>query len=151
MPDETAFDTAEFLGLARSSKRDPYRLGLFARRFEPDERAAAVLPVAGGTPVITDRRLILFTAHLKVDGAWNVREFTGYAIAKEIPLAAIAGVRRSTSSKPPGTVDILHVSTRDGSEEFVLSHGPERVVPDEDVARAVALLTGRSPSPVRHA
>src|SRR5437899_3013750 len=34
MADEASFDDAEFLGLARTAKRDPYRLGLFARHFE---------------------------------------------------------------------------------------------------------------------
>src|SRR5207247_10389079 len=83
MADADAFDDAEFLGLSRSSKRDPYRLGLLARHFEIGERATAQLPNAGRTLVITDRRLLVFTTHLEADGAWNVREIHDEAVASE--------------------------------------------------------------------
>ena|SRR6267143_882974 len=145
MADEASFEDAEFLGLARTAKRDPYRLGLFARHFEPGERAQALLPIVGGTLVVTDQRLIHFTTHLDVDGAWNVREFTGYTVSREIPLEAIKEVRHSTSRTPRQVEDALRVVTADGPVEFVLSLGPERVVSDEDAARAVALMR-RSPS-----
>ena len=147
MADETAFDDALFLGPARTAKRDPYRLGLFARHFEPGERAKALLPIAGGTLVVTDRRLLHFIAHLEVDGAWNVREFQGYVVSREIPLEGIREVRHSTSRDPRRVEDVIHVVTEGTLVDFVLSSGPERVVSDEDVARAVSLLTRRSPSP----
>jgi len=147
VPDETAFDSAEFLGLARRSKRDPYRLGLFARHLEIGERARALLPVTGGTLVVTDRRLLQFTSHLDVDGAWNVREFGGYTVARELPLESIVSARRETRVAARGVEDALSITTTGGLSEFVISKGPERVVSDEDAARAIELLTRRSPSP----
>jgi hypothetical protein len=149
MADESAFDDAEFLGLSRNSKRDPYRLGLFARHFEPGERARALLPIAGGTLVVTDRRLLHFTTHLEVDGAWNVREFTGYVVSREVPVEEILQVRHSTSRGPGGVADELHITARGGDADFLVSKGPERVTPDEDFARITDLLMRRSPSPDR--
>jgi len=145
--DETAFKEAEFLGLARRSKRDPYRLALFARHFESGEQARAVLPIVGGTLVVTDRRLLHFTTHLEVDGAWNVREFTGYTIAHEAPLAGITDAGSATRRDGRDLEESLQVETSRGALEFVVSKGPERVVSPEDIARAIALLTRRSPSP----
>src|SRR3990170_2412484 len=126
MRDASAFDAAEFLGLARRARRDPYRLGLFARHLEPDEAPRAVLPVAGGTLVITDRRLLRLTSHLEVDGAWNVREFAGYTVVDEVPLEAVLAARREVATAP---------------KEVLLSQGPEKVVADEDAERALALIT----------
>ena len=146
MMDDRAFDDAEFLGLGRRSKRDPYRLGLFARHFDPGERARAVLPIAGGTLIATDRRLLHLTTHLEVDGAWNVREFTGYVVAKEIPLERILDVRPSTSQGPRGTEVSISISTPEGPVDFLVSKGPERVVSEEDLDRLTLLLTRRSPS-----
>ena len=146
MADEFAFDDAEFLGLARRSRRDPYRLGLFARHFEIGERASFVLPVAGGTLVGTDRRLLLFTPHLEVDGAWNVREFTGYVVSREIPLDRILEVRPFGSVAPNEIVEGISVFTPEGPVDFVVSKGLERVVSDEDIGRILARLTQRSPS-----
>ncbi len=151
MLDENTFDDAEFLGLARHARRDPHRLALFARHFEPDERAVALLPIAGGTLVVTGRRLLEFSAHLEVDGAWNVREFTGYTVVREVPLESVTDVARKThpseSSGSRVVEDALQVVSPEGTQEFVLSRGPDRVVPDEDVASLVALLTRRSRSP----
>ncbi len=149
MADAAAFEGSEFLGLARSSRRDPYRLGLFARHFEPGERARALLPIAGGTLVVTDRRLLHFTTHLDVDGAWNVREFTGYVVSREVPVEEILEVRHSTSRGPGGVADELHITARGGDADFLVSKGPERVTSDEDFARIADLLTRRSPSPDR--
>ena len=146
MTDETAFDDAEFLGLARSSRRDPYRLGLFARHFEPDERARALLPVAGGTLVVTDRRLLCYTTHLEVDGAWNVREFTGYVVSKEVPLDEILEVRHTSTRGPRGVADELHIAARGGNITFLVSKGPERLVSDEDLRTIADLLKRRSPA-----
>ena len=146
MTDETAFEGAAFLGLSRNARRDPYRLGLFARHFEVGERATGLLPIAGGTLVVTDRRLLLFTTHLEVDGAWNVREFTGYVVSKEIPLDEIMDVRHSTVRGPRDVADELHVLSRGGAVDFVVSRGPERTVSDDDLATMASLLTRRSPS-----
>ena len=141
MRDASAFDATEFLGLARIARRDPYRLGLFARHLEPDEIPEAVLPVAGGTLVITDRRLLRLTSHLEVDGAWNVREFAGYTVVDEVPLEAVLAARREVATAPKEVRDALVVSTREGPKEFLLSQGPEKVVADEDAERALALIT----------
>lgn len=144
--DERAFEGAEFLGLGRRSKRDPYRLGLFARHFDAGERATALLPISGGTLIATDRRLLHYTTHLEVDGAWNVREFTGYVVSKEVPLSQILKVRHSTLHGAGGVEDVIHVSTPEGPLDFHVSKGPERVVTDEDIERLVTLLMQRSPS-----
>jgi hypothetical protein len=149
MADADAFDDAEFLGLSRTSKRDPYRLGLLARHFEIGERATAQIPIAGGTLVVTDRRLLVFTTHLEVDGPWNVREFQGYVVSKEIPLEDVQDVRPSTSKGPREIVDVLHITTRGGDVDLVVSRGPERVVSDEDLASLAGFLTRHSPSPGR--
>lgn len=141
-----AFDRAEFLGLARLGKRDPYRLELLARHLDADEEAAAVLPVVGGTLVVTDRRILRLASHLEVDGAWNVREFQGYVVSREIPLADIRSASRATRGGPAGVEDTLGLETASGTVEIVLSTGPERVLPDEDAARLISLLMRRSPS-----
>src|SRR3989337_1275604 len=141
MRDATAFDRTEFLGLARRARRDPHPLELFARHLEPREEPEAVLPVTGGTLVITDRRLLHLTSHLEVDGAWNVREFQGYVVSREIPLEAVTDAEHVVRTGGREVEDALRVTTAGGQEEIVLSRGPERVVPDEDVARAIALLT----------
>src|SRR5437870_4391401 len=77
MRDADAFDDTAFLGLARSAKRDPYRLSLFAYHLDPDERPLIVLPVQGGTLLVTDDRLLELRAHLEVHGAWNVNHVQG--------------------------------------------------------------------------
>ena len=53
MREADAFVDTAFIGLARSTKRDPYRLSLFAHHLEPDERPLIVLPVQGGTLIVT--------------------------------------------------------------------------------------------------
>jgi len=141
-----AFDGAEFLGLARRARRDPYRLELFARHLDPDEEATAILPVAGGTLVVTDRRLLHLTSHLEVDGAWNVREFQGYAISREFRLQDIEAVERVLQKKRGGVEDVLRITAAGGTEDVVLSAGPEQVLSDEDASRLESLLTRRSPS-----
>ena len=75
MQDADAFDDVAFLGTARTAKRDPYRLSLFGAHLESDERPLVILPVQGGTLLVTDRRLLELRAHLEVHGAWNVKEF----------------------------------------------------------------------------
>src|SRR5437870_13102193 len=80
MRDADAFDSTAFLGLARSGKRDPYRLSLFGEHLEEDERPLAFLPIHGGTLLVTDRPLLELRAHLEVHGAWNVKQFQGHAL-----------------------------------------------------------------------
>ncbi len=80
MRDADAFDDTAFIGLARLAKRDPYRLSLFAHHLEPDERPLIVLPIQGGTLLVTADRLLELRAHLEVHGAWNVKQFQGYAV-----------------------------------------------------------------------
>jgi len=84
MQDADAFDGVVFLGTARTAKRDPYRLSLFGAHLESDERPLVILPVLGGTLLVTDRRLLELQAHLEVHGAWNVKEFQGYMIQRSI-------------------------------------------------------------------
>src|SRR5206468_12455244 len=76
-------DTA-FLRLARSGKRDPYRLSLFGEHLAEDERPLAFLPIHGGTLLVTDQRLLELRAHLEVHGAWNVKQFQGYALHQAV-------------------------------------------------------------------
>src|SRR3989442_9710927 len=89
MRDADAFDSTAFLGLARSAKRDPYRLSLFGQHLESDERPVIVLPVQGGTLLVTDQRLLELRAHLEVHGAWNVKEFQWYTVPRAFDLAAV--------------------------------------------------------------
>jgi len=147
--DESAFDGAAFLGLARRAKRDPYRLGLFARHFETDEEALALLPIAGGTIVLTNQRFLEFQTHLEVDGAWNVREFSGYTISRQLALSLIAGANHvaAVPRSPQSSLavdDVLRIETSEGPMDFVLSRGPEAVVPSEDVDRMIGILRQRS-------
>ena len=137
MRDADAFEETAFLGLARGSKRDPYRLSLFGHHLAEDERPLILLPVQGGTVIVTDRRLLEFRAHLEVHGAWNVKEFQGYTIQRSIdrttiqelghairPLVDAAGNRRVD--------DVLVVSTAEGREEFLISKGPQPSLQDDD-------------------
>ena len=58
MRDAEAFQETAFVGLARSAKRDPYRLSLFAQHLMADERPLVLLPIQGGTLLVTDARLM---------------------------------------------------------------------------------------------
>jgi len=137
MREADAFDDTAFIGLARSAKRDPYRLGLFAQHLEPDERPLIVLPVQGGTLLVTDDRLLELRAHLEVHGAWNVKQFQGYAVYQAIerrivrdvshevrPAEDAAGTRR--------TEDRLLVTTDRGPAEFLVSKGPQATLSEQD-------------------
>lgn len=134
MRDADAFDEAEFLGLARRSKRDHYRLSLFARHLEGDERPSALLAVHGGTLVVTDRRLLEFRAHLEVHGAWNVKEFRGYEIHRQWDRSAVRGVehRVSPAGQANGLEDSVILQLPTGTETILVSRGPEPTLPEED-------------------
>ncbi|MGQ0798038.1 MAG: hypothetical protein ACT4OI_09305, partial [Methanobacteriota archaeon] len=123
MSGESAFDAVSFLGTARSARRDPYRLALFARHLEPGERPLCLLPVQGGTILATDRRLLELRAHLDVHGAWNVKEFLGYEIHREIPRVSIRDIARSVVQPAAGSgaravEDSLVVITSTSTETF---------------------------------
>lgn len=135
--DASAFDDTAFLGPARESKRDPYRLSLFAQHLDPAERPLAFLAIQGGTLVVTDRRLLEFRAHLEVHGAWNVKEFQGYEVRREILRSTVRDVVRrleSTGGASRQTTDRIQVDTARGPEEILVSRGPESTLSEDDFA-----------------
>ncbi len=146
MREADAFEETAFLGMSRSAKRDPYRLGLFARHLGPDEVPQILLAIQGGTLVVTDRRILEFRAHLEVHGAWNVKEFQGYEVHRSLDRAAVRDiVHRLTPygpGNPPPLEDTLLLSTSGGTETFVVSRGPEPTLTSEDyeVLRAAVLV-----------
>ena len=137
MREADAFDDTAFIGLARSAKRDPYRLGLFAQHLEPDERPLIVLPVQGGTLLVTDDRLLELRAHLEVHGAWNVKQFQGYVVQQAIERETVRDVSHDVrpaqdASGNRRTEDRLLLATDRGPAEFLVSKGPEATLSDED-------------------
>lgn len=135
MRDASAFDDAALVGLARRSKRDPYRLGLFARHLEPEERALVLLAVHGGTLVVTDRRVLEFRAHLEVHGAWNVKEFQGYEVRRQFERAAVQDVTHRVVPAAEGTraiEDAVDFALADRTETVLVSRGPEATLSPED-------------------
>jgi hypothetical protein len=136
MRDADAFEGTTFLGLAKRSKRDPYRLGLFAAHLEPDERPLVFLAVQGGTVIVTDRRVLEFRAHLEVHGAWNVKEFQGYEVRRNWDRLLVRGVEHTVApsvSGPAGTVeDSIRLSLPDRVEAIVVSKGPQPTLTRED-------------------
>ncbi len=146
MRDADAFEETAFLGLARRSKRDPFRLSLFAQHLKPDERPLAFVAVHGGTLVVTDQRVLEFRAHLEVHGAWNVKEFQGYEVRWQIPRVEISRVehqvRPPDGSRAPSDVeDVIVLETNAGPERVVVSRGPEATLPaDEFVMLRDAIL-----------
>ena len=137
MRDADAFDDTAFLGLARSAKRDPYRLSLFAHHLDPDERPLIVLPVQGGTLVVTDDRLLELRAHLEVHGAWNVKQFQGYAVHQAIERRAVHEVSHTVKPAEDAvgnrrTEDRLLLTTDGGPAEFLVSKGPDATLSDDD-------------------
>src|SRR2546422_11616685 len=89
MQDADAFDGVVFLGTARTAKGDPYPLSLVRAHLESDEQPLVILPVQGGTFLVTDRRLLELRAHLEVHWAWNVKEVQGYMIQRSIARASV--------------------------------------------------------------
>lgn len=136
MRDASAFDDTVFLGLARRSKRDPYRLGLFAAHLDAGERPLVFLAVQGGTLVVTDRRVLEFRAHLEVHGAWNVKEFQGYEVRRTFERAAVRAIEHRVGpapSGPAGTLeDAIVFTLGDRRETVVVSRGPEAAFSEED-------------------
>ncbi len=135
MPDASAFDDVEFLGLSRHSKRDPHRLGLFAHHLQPDERPRVLLAIQGGTLVVTNQRILEFRAHLEVHGAWNVKEFQGYEVRRSLPRGRVLQVAHTVSAPPTAAhvmEDALRLSLPDREETIVVSRGPEATLPDAD-------------------
>jgi len=145
MRDADAFDATSFLGPASRSPRDPYRLALYAKHLEPDERPLALLPVHGGTLLVTNRRLMELRPHLEVHGAWNVREFHGYEIRWEMPRASVRDVvyrTRPNPSQPRVLEGVLLLTTATGTEELLVSRGPETSLAHEDIEALRAAVLG---------
>jgi hypothetical protein len=145
-----AFDETAFVGLARSAKRDPYRLSLFAQHLGPDERPLVVLPIRGGTLIVTDERLLELRAHLEVHGAWNVKEFQGYTVHRAVRLDGVGEVFHDVQLAPDGArghyiEDRIRLTTDEGSEEVLVSRGPEPTLSksDFDVLRNALLSNHR--------
>jgi hypothetical protein len=139
MQDADAFDDVAFLGMARSAKRDPYRLSLFGAHLDSGERPLVLLPVQGGTLLVTDRRILEFRAHLEVHGAWNVKEFQGYMVQRAIDRASVREVehiiRPAVDAGGNRRVeDRLQMTTSNGVEDVLISRGPEPTLSDADFA-----------------
>jgi hypothetical protein len=148
--DAAAFDGAEFLGIARSARRDPYRLSLFAEHLAEDEQPLIVLPIRGGTLVATDRRLLELRAHLEVHGAWNVKQFQGYTIHREIERTAVQEIVHEVqpASEGPGgrqVDDQVIVVTDRGRDVFLVSRGPEPTLSEADFDALRGAVLGRHP------
>jgi len=148
MEDADAFDGVAFLGMARSAKRDPYRLSLFGAHLDSGERPLVLLPVQGGTLLVTDLRILEFRAHLEVHGAWNVKEFQGYMVQRSIDRASVREIEHVVR----GTVDTadnrrvedqLQLTTSNGLENVLVSRGPEPTLSDADFAVLRDAVLGR--------
>jgi len=148
MEDADAFDGVAFLGMARSAKRDPYRLSLFGAHLDSGERPLVLLPVQGGTLLVTDLRILEFRAHLEVHGAWNVKEFQGYMVQRSIDRASVREIEHVVR----GTVDTadnrrvedqLQLTTSNGLENVLVSRGPEPTLSDPDFAVLRDAVLGR--------
>ncbi len=148
MQDADAFDDVTFLGMARTAKRDPYRLSLFGAHLDSGERPLVLLPVQGGTLLVTDRRILEFRAHLEVHGAWNVKEFQGYMVQRAIDRASVREiehvVRGAVDAAGNRRVeDRLQLTASNGMEEFLVSRGPEPTLSEADFAVLRDAVVGR--------
>ena len=138
MREADAFQRTAFVGLARTSKRDPYRLSLFAQHLRAEERPLVLLPIQGGTLLVTDLRLLEMRAHLEVHGAWNVKQFQGYAIHHEIERRVVRDIGHSIRPAPDAigsrrVEEVLVLTTTDGDQEIRVSRGPQATMSEEDV------------------
>jgi hypothetical protein len=132
-----AFADTAFLGLARSAKRDPYRLSLFAQHLEAEERPLALLPIQGGTLLVTDQRLMELRAHLEVHGAWNVKQFQGYAVHRALDRRAVRDIAHEVLPVVDAvgnrrTEDRLRLATEEGPADFLVSKGPDPTLSEAD-------------------
>jgi len=148
MQDADAFDDVAFLGMAHSAKRDPYRLSLFGAHLDSGERPLILLPVQGGTLLVTDRRLLDFRAHLEVHGAWNVKEFQGYMVQRSIDRGSVREiehvVRAAVDAAGNRRVeDRLQLTTSNGPEDVLVSRGPEPTLSEADFAVLRDAVLGR--------
>jgi len=148
MRDADAFESTRFLGLARSSKRDPYRLSLFAQHLGAGEQPLVFLSIQGGTLIATDERLLELRAHLEVHGAWNVKEFQGYAVHRAIDRGTVRELTHDVQAAQDGAgnrrvEDRLRLITDEGPVEFLVSKGPEATLPEDEflVFRAAVLAS----------
>ena len=147
MRDADAFDETLFLGAAANSKRDSYRLALFARHLDEEERPLALLTIRGGTLIVTDRRILDLRAHLEVHGAWNVKEFQGYEIRRQIARSAIRTMEHqiAPARDRPGVVeDSVLVDASDRVEVFTVSSGPEPTLSASDFERLRTASVGHA-------
>ena len=147
MRDADAFDDTAFLGLSRDAKRDPYRLSLFAHHLATDERPLVLMAVQGGTLLITDRRVLEFRAHLEVHGAWNVKEFQGYAVHREFDRSSIRDVSHVVEADEGSRgvrriADRLRLETADGPVDILVSHAPEPTLPEGEFRDLRAAVLG---------
>ena len=150
MQDAEAFDGVVFLGTAKNAKRDPYRLSLFGAHLESDERPLVILPVQGGTLLVTDRRLLELRAHLEIHGAWNVKEFQGYMIQRSIDRESVRQIEHAVRPAVDGVgnrriEDRILFTTANGPEEILVSRGPEPTLPDGDFEALRDAVLGRHP------
>jgi hypothetical protein len=150
MRDADAFESTVFLGLARAAKKDPYRLSLFGQHLESDERPVIVLPMQGGTLLVTDRRLLELRAHLEVHGAWNVKEFQGYTVHRAFAHAALRTVDHvvRAAAELVGSrrvEDVLVLGTANGTEELIVSRGPEPTLLESEFTVLREAVLGRHP------
>lgn len=147
MRNAEAFEGTAFVGLARAAKRDPYRLSLFAQHLAGDERPLILLPIQGGTLLVTDRRIMEFRVHLDVHGAWNVKQFQGYVVHRAIDRRVVRDLVHDVQPAQDAVgnrrvEDRLVVSTVEGPQEFLVSRGPEPTLSAEDfnAVRAAVLV-----------
>ena len=135
MRDADAFDGVAYLGLSRGSKRDPYRLGLFARHLEPEECPLVLLSVRGGTLIVTDQRVLEFRPHLDAHGAWNVQQFQGYTVPRAFDRTAVRRVVHRVGLAPAGAQaieDVVELGLVDATVKVLVSRGPQATLPEED-------------------
>ncbi len=145
-----AFDATAFLGLARAARHDPYRLSLFGQHLSPDEIPLVLLPVRGGTLIVTDQRVLEFRAHLEVHGAWNVKEFQGFVVERAIDRSTLRDVRHSVhpstgESGARQVNDKLLLATTRGQEEVLVSRGPKSSLTEDEFRALRAAILGAQP------
>ncbi|HYS71529.1 MAG TPA: hypothetical protein VEM95_03815 [Thermoplasmata archaeon] len=131
----TAFEHATFLGGRQTHKRDPERLRLFAEHLEEGERVAYVLPCRNSTLLLTDRRLLDLKPQLVSHGAWNVMNFSGFALAAEIPRGTASSIRRNPVPLGPGGAivggELLEIVAQGKAFTFVTEPYGEGLTPDD--------------------